>query len=329
MDNIIEIVILLILGTIFGIELFNLFIPILKRLKYGQSIRSEGPVSHLSKTGTPTMGGVPLLIITFFIWFTLIILNFEPENKQILEFSLLLVSLIGFSIIGFIDDYLIIVKKTNDGLKPKTKFIMQLIVSATCYFLILSIRKTSIINFFGYNFDIKFFYGILLLIAYSGFSNATNLTDGLDGLLGGCYLIILTGIIVLSFVKSNTVVLYFSISLFTGLISFLIFNMPKAKVFMGDTGSLFLGSTLVTLLILLNLEILVFIFGALFLFETLSVMIQVWFFKKTKGKRLFKMTPFHHHLELIGFNNVKINIIFWLITCIFTIIGTILGVLVF
>ena len=160
-------------------------IPILRKIKIGQSIRLDGPSTHLIKQGTPTMGGVPLLIITFFIWFTLIILNFEPENKRILEFSLLFISLIGFSIIGFIDDYLIIVKKTNDGLKPKTKFIMQLIVSATCYFLIISIRKTSIINFFGYNFDIKFFYGILLLIAYSGFSNATNLTDGLDGLLGG------------------------------------------------------------------------------------------------------------------------------------------------
>ena len=329
MDNYIEIIILSILGIIFGVELFNLFIPLLRRFKYGQSIRSEGPASHLAKSGTPTMGGVPLLLITIFIWFTLIILNFEPENRRILEFLLIFVSIIGFAIIGFIDDYLIVVKKTNDGLKPKTKFIMQLIISAICYYLIISIRKSSIINFFGYDLDVKFIYGILLLVAYSGFSNATNLTDGLDGLLGGCYLIILSGITTLAFIKNNTVVLYFSISLSIGIISFLIFNLPKAKVFMGDTGSLFLGSTLVTLLILLNLEILVFLFGALFLFETISVMIQVWFFKRTKGNRLFKMTPFHHHLELMGLNNIKINILFWIITSIFTIIGSILGVLLF
>lgn len=329
MDNLIEIIVLLILGIIFGIELFNLFIPILKRFKYGQSIRSEGPISHLSKTGTPTMGGIPMLIITIFVWFTLLILHFEPKNGQFLEVLLIFVSLLGFAAIGFIDDYLIIVKKTNDGLKPKVKFIMQLIISAICYILIISIRKSSIINFFGNDFDIKFLYGILLLVAYSGFSNATNLTDGLDGLLGGCYLIILSGLIVLSIIKGNFIVLYFSISLFVAIISFLIFNLPKAKIFMGDTGSLFLGSTLVTLLILLNLEILVFVFGAVFLFETISVMIQVWFFKKTNGNRLFKMAPFHHHLELNGLNNIKINIIFWFSTCILTIIGTIMGVLLF
>ena len=329
MDNVIEVIILLILGTVFGMELFNLFIPILRRFKYGQSIRSEGPTSHFSKTGTPTMGGLPMLLITLFIWSTLIILNFEPENAPILEFLLIFVSLIGFAVIGFIDDYLIIVKKNNDGLRPSLKFIMQLFISAICYLLIIMIRKSSIINFFGYDFDLKFFYGILLLIAYSGFSNATNLTDGLDGLLGGCYLIILAGIIALSYIKNNYIVFYFSISLFIAVVSFLIYNLPKAKIFMGDTGSLFFGSNLVTLLILLDLEILVFVFGALFLFETVSVMIQVWFFKKTKGKRLFKMTPFHHHLELSGLNNIKINIIFWIITFFLTLIGIVLGVFLF
>ena len=329
MDNWIEILILLILGTIFGIELFNLFIPILKRFKYGQSIRLEGPISHFSKSGTPTMGGLPMLIITLFIWITLIILKYEPQNSQFLQLLLISVSLNGFALIGFIDDYLIVIKKNNEGLKPKIKFIMQLIISAICYFLIISIRKSSVINFFGYGFDLKFVYGIMLLIAYSGFSNATNLTDGLDGLLGGSYLIILSGIIVLSIIKNNYVVTYFSLSLFIAIMSFLFFNLPKAKIFMGDTGSLYLGSILVTLLILLDLEILVFIYGAIYLFETFSVMIQVWFFKKTNGVRLFKMTPYHHHLELKGLNNIKIDIIFWLITFIMTLLGTLMGVYLF
>ena len=329
MDNIFEIITLLILGTIFGIELFNLFIPILRRFKYGQSIRSEGPRTHLKKTGTPTIGGLPILIITIFLWLMLLILYSKPQNCHFLEVLLIFISLIGFAVIGFIDDYLIIVKKNNIGLKPHYKFLLQLLLSGICYYLIIAIRGNSDINFFGYDLDLKFIYGIVLLLCYSGFSNATNLTDGLDGLLGGSYLTVLTGIIVLAIYKNNINVLLFSISLFVGLVSFLIFNLPVAKIFMGDTGSLSLGSVLVTLLVLLDMEILIFVFGFIFFFETLSVMIQVWFFKKTKGERIFKMTPFHHHLELSGLNNIKIDIIFWIISFIFTIIGTIMGVLLF
>ena len=175
----------------------------------------------------------------------------------------------------------------------------------------------------------QFFYGIFIIIAFTGFSNATNLTDGIDGLLGGSSAIIIIGIILLANLKGNDEVVMFGISLLVGIIAFLAFNLPKAQIFMGDTGSLAIGASLFSMLLCLDMDILIFIFGLVYVLETLSVMLQVWFFKRTKGDRLFKMTPIHHHLELCGLKDFQIDVIFWIVTALFTIWACIIGVTVF
>ncbi len=320
---------IIIVGSLYGVVLFRVLIPFLKRFKYGQAIRLEGPKSHFSKKGTPTMGGIVIIIVTIFLFLTLILFNFHTAIIDIRDILILIVPFLAFGLIGFIDDYLIIIKKSNEGLKPHVKFMAQLVVSALCYFLVLDKRGTNEINFFGSTLDLKYFYGIFIIIAFTGFTNATNLTDGIDGLLGGSSIIVFVGILMLSIIKKNTTVTYFAIGLLAGLITFLCFNLPKAMIFMGDVGSLAIGSALFSMLLCLNLDVLIFIFGFIYLLETLSVMLQVWFYKKTKGKRLFKMSPLHHHLELSGLKDMQIDVIFWLLTGLVTIIACILGVKVF
>lgn len=328
MDSLYSFLAIGLIGLLNIIMLFKVLIPFFMRLKFGQSIRKEGPRSHCVKKGTPTMGGIVIIIGTIFLSLTLYLFNYEP-SLNILELLILYIPFLAFGIIGFIDDYLIIVKKNNDGLKPMIKFALQLIVSVICYYLIIEIRKSNDINFFGYDIDLKFFYGIFIVLCFTGFSNATNLTDGLDGLLGGSSIIILTAILLLAIYDGNKTVIYFSLSMIISIFAFLVFNLPKASIFMGDTGSLAIGAAIFSMLMMLNRDLLVFVFGAIFLIETISVMLQVWFFKKTSGQRLFRMTPFHHHLELSGLNDVKIDLVFWIITLITSLIGYALGVLVF
>lgn len=329
MDSILASIVIVIIGVLYGIVLFKVLIPLLTRFKFGQSIRSEGPQSHLGKKGTPTMGGLVIILITIFLNITLILFNYNDTNMNFHQIILLIIPFVSFGIIGFIDDYLIIVKKNNDGLKPHIKFLLQLLISAICYYLTIQTRGTNEINFFGESIDLRFFYGIFIIISFTGFTNATNLTDGLDGLLGGTSAIITTGITVLAFINKNYHVMYFGMSLLTGILAFLIFNLPRARIFMGDTGSLAIGAALFSMLLCLNMDVLIFVFGIIYLVETISVMLQVWFFKKTSGERLFKMSPFHHHLELSGLKDFQIDIIFWIITLICTIFACILGVRVF
>lgn len=328
MDSIFSILVIILIGFLNAILLFEVLIPFFKRIKFGQSIREEGPRGHSIKSGTPTMGGIVIIIITLFLSLILMLFN-NKDEINISKILLIFIPFIGFGLIGFIDDYLIVVKKNNEGLKPSLKFIMQLIVSLVVYYLILSVRKSNMINFFGFNVDIKFLYGVFIVVAFTGFSNATNLTDGLDGLLGGSSLIVTLGIMLLAIHQQNKIVVYFSVSLFISILSFLCFNLPKAKIFMGDTGSLAIGAALFSMLIMLNRDLLIFIYGFVYLLETISVMLQVWFFKKTKGNRLFKMTPLHHHLELSGLNEIKIDIIFWIFTLIISVFAYFLGVFVF
>lgn len=325
MNSIYQILVITLIGIVYGITLYQVLIPIFTKFKFGQSIREEGPRNHLNKKGTPTMGGIMIFLLTIIMWTIFLINNFN----NYLEILLLLISFVGFMIIGLLDDLLIIIKHNNEGIKPQIKFLLQLLISAISFFIILLIKQNTIINFFGYKIDLNFVYGIFLLFAYSGFSNATNLTDGLDGLLGGSYLIVSFGLCLIAYFNQNYNVLYFSISLIVSLITFLIFNLPKASIFMGDTGSLSLGAVFVSMFVLLDMDILIFIFGLLYLIEVISVMLQVWFFKKTSGKRLFKMTPIHHHLEIVGLKDIQIDVICWIISLVFVVGGLVLGVLVF
>lgn len=329
MVSIFSVLAIVLIGILYGIVFFEVMIPLLKRLKYGQAIRKEGPRSHLKKEGTPTMGGIVIILITILLGTTLVLFNVKNNNIRTNEILIIVITLIGFALIGFLDDFLIIIKKNNEGIKPSIKFLLELLISIICYYLILSIRNTDSINFFGKPLNLSFLYGVFIVICFTGFSNGANLTDGIDGLLGGVTLIATSGIAYLSYVKNNAVVFYFSISLIIAIIAFLIFNLPKAKIFMGDTGSLAIGAVIFAFLLVLDLDILIFIFGFIFLIESFSVILQVWFFKKTKGERLLKMSPFHHHLELCGYKDFKVDIIIWSITFVFVILGVVLGVIVF
>lgn len=327
MNSVYSLIVIGLIGLLNIIVLFKVLIPFFKRLKFGQSIREEGPRSHEIKKGTPTMGGIIIIIGTIFLSLTLFLFNYKNEN--FFEMLLIYIPFITFGIIGFIDDYLIITKKNNEGLKPKIKFLLQLVVSIISYYLIIHIRNNNYINFFGNNLDIGFLYGIFIVLCFTGFSNATNLTDGLDGLLGGSSLIVFFVIFLLAMKKENDVVMIFSFSYIISIIAFLIFNLPKASIFMGDTGSLAIGAALFSLLMMLDMDILIFIFGIIYLIETLTVMLQVWFFKRSKGDRLFRMTPYHHHLEILGFSDIEIDIMFWFVAMVTSILGYILGVYVF
>ncbi len=329
MNSIYGMIAIIIVATLTTIVFFDVMIPYLRRIKYGQTVRSEGPSAHLKKNGTPTMGGIVITITTIILSLSLFLFNYKVNSLDFKEMLLLYIPFIGFSIIGFIDDFLIVVKKNNDGIKPITKFIMQLIISAITFFLILDTRGTDTINFFGTPFKLSFLYGVFIVIMFVGITNATNITDGIDGLLGGSALIVTVGILMLSLHISNSEVTYFSISLIVALVAFLIYNLPKASIFMGDTGSLAIGSGIFSMLISLNMDILIFVFGLTFIIETVSVMLQVWFFKRTKGKRILKMAPIHHHLELSGFKEYQVDIIIWGITLIMVIVGVKLGVWLF
>ena len=313
----------------FGILMFSFFLPLLRKLNYGQNIRSLGPKEHLKKSGTPTMGGI-IMLLCILIFYSLLLIEFKYFfHVDLFKSLFLIIPIIMYAVIGFIDDYLIIGKHNNEGIKPSLKFILQLIIAAIIYFCYLCIYKTNELNFFGIMIDLKFFYGIFIIFLLVGVTNATNLTDGIDGLLGICSIISYLGFGILGINKNELSVVVLSFSVVLILCAFLLFNLPKAKIFMGNIGSLLLGSGLVMMSIILHVEILLIFIGFVYFMEVITVMLQVWFFKKTKGERLFKMTPIHHHLELSGFKEIEIDVAFGVLQLIMTVIGIWLGIMFF
>ena len=329
MNSYFALLILIIIGLLLGICTFHTTIPLLYHFKFGQSIRKEGPKRHNLKSGTPTLGGIVIFLVSFFLWLTLLLFNHYFNSQTIFNILQLLIPFLGFGLIGFIDDFLIIIKKNNVGLHPKTKLLLQILIAIISTLLYQLMNRNNVLNFFGESLYLSFFYLIWIVIGFVGFSNATNLTDGIDGLLGGCSTISFTGIYLIAIYEENYVVAYLSISIIIALLAFLFFNLPKAKIFMGDTGSLAVGAIMFAMLISLNKELLIIFFGFIYIVETVSVILQVWFFKKTKGSRLFRMTPLHHHFELLGYSENKIDLLFWTISVFTTIIGIILGVKIF
>ena len=290
-----------------------MIIPFLRRLKFGQSIREEGPKSHQKKTGTPTMGGV--MIIVSVVLGSLISHRFVVGTFFSKEWILLMVVFIGFGILGFIDDFIKVVLKRNLGLTSIQKLIGQLVVSVLFYFLLLGtdLDTTLLIPGTDILFDLGFLYPIFVVVLLVGASNAVNLTDGLDGLVGGLGTIsFLTFGLIAVLTTSEPVVALISFSVVGGLLGFLVFNAHPAKVFMGDTGSLALGGLLGAIGLVLKLEILLVLIGLVFVIETLSVMIQVISFK-TRGKRVFLMSPIHHHFELKGWSEWRVVTMFWFV----------------
>lgn len=293
-------------------------------LKFGQAIREEGPQSHMHKKGTPTMGGISFIIA---IVISLIVAMFL-DSSNIQYYILFIYTTISFSIIGYIDDMLIVVKKKNDGLAPRKKLMLQILFSVIFYILVTFIYKE--VNYihipvFDYNLNISYFYIIFLVFWQTGFSNAVNLTDGLDGLATSVTIITTSTFALLAYKENNFPVLVFCLTIVGALIGFLLFNRNPAKIFMGDTGSLALGGILAAISVILHKEVAFLFIGLVYILETLSVIIQVAYFKKT-GKRIFKMSPLHHHFELSGYGEVKTVYIFVIIAVISSAIGYFVGV---
>ena len=322
--------------TVFAISLllvaFFLTVLMLPRLikylhvlKFGQAIREEGPQSHMHKKGTPTMGGISFIVSIVISLIIAMIL----DSGNIQYYILFIYTTISFSIIGYIDDMLIVVKKKNDGLAPRKKLMLQILFSVIFYILITFIYKD--INYIhipglDYNLNISYLYLIFLVFWQTGFSNAVNLTDGLDGLATSVTIITTSTFALLAYKENNFPVLIFCLTIVGALLGFLLFNKNPAKIFMGDTGSLALGGILAAISVILHKEIAFLFIGLVYILETLSVIIQVAYFKKT-GKRIFKMSPLHHHFELSGYGEVKTVYIFVIIAMISSAIGYFIGVI--
>lgn len=297
---------LLTMGVAFVLALIMgpLFIPLLRRLKYGQQIRTDGPQGHLKKQGTPTMGGIIILLAL-----ALASLRFAEKNTDLL---ILLIASLGYGLVGFLDDYIKIIFKRSLGLTARQKLLGQLLISAiVCYLLIREGHSTELfVPFFDISLNPGWLYFPLMTILMLGASNAVNFTDGLDGLLAGTSAIAFGAYTVIAMNSSQWEAAIFSAAMVGAVLGFLVFNAHPAKVFMGDTGSLGIGGGLVAVAILTKSELLLAIIGGVFLIEILSVVIQVVSFK-TRGKRVFKMSPIHHHFELVGWSEWRVVITFW------------------
>lgn len=303
-----------------------IIIPILRKLKVGQQERDDGPESHLKKQGTPTMGGIiiilSVIVISIFLYFYYTKIRIEPQiAKNIIP---LLLATAGFGIIGFIDDFKKLVLKNTKGISPKAKMAGLLII-AVGYSLyitkILGIGTDIIIPFFKTSITLPIWIYIpFAILVMLGTTNAINLTDGVDGLSSSVTTIILTCITVIAIIFDIKEVTLFGSSLAGACLGFLLFNLYPSKVMMGDTGSLMLGGAVAAMALYLKIPLLLVIIAIIPILETLSVMLQVAHFKRT-GNRIFKMAPLHHHFELSGWRENKVVSVFSIITLIVCIIG--------
>jgi len=301
-----------------------MFIPFLRRLKFGQTIREEGPQSHHKKSGTPTMGGI-IFIISIILTFicSLVFTQFLSFTD---DFAMLLLTLVGFGSIGFIDDFIIVVRKNNEGLRPKHKLLAQTALAAMFFYLFLRNGYSTELSIFNlFSIELYWLYGIVIFLWMVGFSNAVNLTDGLDGLCGGVSVIAFSAFGMIAIAQHQAEIALFCFTVVGALLGFLVFNLNPAKVFMGDTGSLALGAAIAAVSILLKQELILLIIGLVFFIEMLSVVIQVLYFKKTK-KRIFKMAPLHHHFELSGWSEWKVVLVLWSVGLIVGVLGLLTAV---
>ena len=282
------------------------FIPWLHKLKFGQSIREEGPQSHQKKSGTPTMGGIMIIL-----GITLGTLAADPWTAEVL---LALFIMLGHFALGFLDDYIKVVKKRNLGLKAKQKLLGQILIALVTIYIgtkELGIDTSIWLPVLNANLDIGLGYYLLVLFVLVGTSNAVNLTDGLDGLASGTMAVAASCYGVVCALTGHMDLAIFCVAIVAACLAFLRFNAHPAKVFMGDTGSLALGGALAAVGILTHTEILLVVIGLVFVCVALSVIMQVTYFKATGGKRIFRMSPIHHHFELGGWSETKVVLVFW------------------
>jgi len=299
-----------------------LLIPALRRVKAGQMIREDGPVWHNKKQGTPTMGGLMFIAGTTVACFTVGLsemLDGRFGHVTVITFALV------FAAIGLFDDYVKLKKKQNLGLRAKEKFALQLLV-AICYVALMHLLGNLTTNLYIPFIDIsvqvpRVMYYIFAAFVIVGTVNSVNITDGVDGLVTGVTIPVVGCILAIAFHLNHTTVGILAAALIGGLVAFLIFNFHPAKIFMGDTGSLFLGGAVCALAFAMDMPLLLIVLGFVYIIEALSDIIQVVYFKLSKGKRVFKMAPIHHHFELCGWSEYKLFIIFSLASVVFAVIS--------
>ena len=311
-----KIVIPVLISFAISVALGPIIIPFLRRLKMGQTERTEGVQSHLKKAGTPTMGGVIFLIATTVT--ALIYIKDYPKIIPVLFLTL------GFGIIGFLDDYLKVVLRRSDGLLPWQKMLLQIILTGIFVFYILNytdISLTMMIPFWkGHYLNLGWLAVPVLFFAVIGTVNGTNFTDGLDGLASSVTLIVAVFFTVVS-IGMKSGIEPITCAVVGSLMGFLLFNVYPAKVFLGDTGSLALGGFVAGTAYMLQMPLFILIVGLIYLVEVLSVIIQVTYFKATHGKRFFKMAPIHHHFELCGWSETRVVAVFSIVTAILCLIA--------
>lgn len=283
-----------------------LFIGFFKAKQFGQEIREEGPQAHLAKAGTPTMGGVVFLIAAVItgIWVGAWLKLLTP-SLFILLFILFL-----YGALGFADDAIKIFMKRNLGLTSLQKLIGQIVGAVIFYIVFLADGNANVLNVFGFELNLSYLYGVFVVFWLVGFSNATNLTDGIDGLMSGLGMISFATYGIIAWHQQQYDVLIICLSVIGGLAGFFPYNHKPAKIFMGDVGSLALGGLLAAVSILLHQEWTLLLIGIIYVCETASVMLQVASFKLT-GKRIFRMSPIHHHFEMGGWSEWKVDTVFW------------------
>ena len=304
------------IGFLIVIILGPIFIPMLARFKFGQTVRDEGPQSHLAKNGTPTMGGVMMIVAILITGLT------RAKISQGLIVGL--ICIVGFGFVGFLDDFIKIKMKRSLGLKAYQKIILQFALALYIAYYQYSASPSAtqlVIPFTNHIINLGIWYIPFMMIFIIGTVNAVNLTDGLDGLASGVTLIVSCFFVLFAVSISNSDVAILAAATAGACLGFLGFNSYPAKVFMGDTGSMALGGAVVAFATLTNSPLIIIIVGFIYLAEALSVMIQVTYFKLTNGKRIFKMAPLHHHFEQCGWNEVKIVTVFSIITVLLCIIG--------
>ena len=319
-----KVVLAIMLGFISSAILGLILVPILRNYKIGQKISSYMNFSHRNKEGTPTMGGL------IFIISTIIVILFLLITKKIeftTDLKIVFFVFVSYAFIGFLDDYLSIRKGKNEGLTVIQKLLMQLVVALIFFYLYVKNggQTSLIVSTLGIHIEMNWLYGLFILFILVGSSNAVNLTDGLDGLAAGLSAIAFIAFSLISLMVGYTDMGIFTLVLTGSLIGFLIYNGHPAKVFMGDTGSLALGSVMGTIAIITHREITLLVVAFVFVFETLSVIIQV-FWVKTFKKRIFLMTPIHHHFEKLGWPEVEIVRLFWVCGFLLAMAGIIFGV---
>lgn len=299
-------------------------IDYLHKIKFGQTEREEGLASHKKKNGTPTMGGLAFIIVPTLVY---VVCSFFTPFKLDMNTMIILLAFVGYGVVGFIDDYIIVVQKNNEGLKPKYKYLLQSILAVVFFLLYCRNSTTDIwIPLLDVTIDLKWFYFILVYFMFTAETNAVNLTDGLDGLCAGQMVIALIPFAIFAFVQDvNNVACLILIVIFA-LLGYLKFNKHPAQIFMGDTGSLALGGFIAAVAMVLKQEILLIIIGFVFVAEVCSVIIQVTYYKKTH-KRIFKMAPLHHHFEMCGWSEQKVVSRFRLVGVILAVLGLVLGVM--